>query len=123
MKPAYRYAARVVSVYDGDTIRADIDCGFGIWKLTEVVRLSGIQAPEVRGPSKEAGLKSKAFLANLIEGREVTIETIRLPREEMYKVKDKKGGFGRVLGTIYLDGASVNDIMLIHKHAIEYKRR
>ena len=54
----YEYTARLAQgldrhpVYDGDTVRLDIDCGFGIWKCNTVSRLYGINTPEMRGESK-----------------------------------------------------------------------
>ncbi len=39
LKRDYVYDARVVSVYDGDTIRVDIDLGFNLWLHNESIRL------------------------------------------------------------------------------------
>lgn len=37
----YKYKANVVSVYDGDTIRIDIDLGLKTWIRDERMRLAG----------------------------------------------------------------------------------
>ena len=34
----YHYEARLVSVYDGDTIRVDLSLGFNIWQLNKPIR-------------------------------------------------------------------------------------
>jgi micrococcal nuclease len=46
MKP-YFYKAKIISVYDGDTVTAVIDLGFEITKKIKI-RLYGINAPEIR---------------------------------------------------------------------------
>jgi micrococcal nuclease len=88
----YQYKAFVTKVYDGDTITVEVDLGFKTFVKGEKIRLSGINAPEVRGKSREAGLKSRNFLRELILNKEILLETI----------KDKKGKYGRYLGEIYL---------------------
>ena len=45
----YFYKANVTSVYDGDTITADIDLGLGVFIKKQKLRLSRIDAPELRG--------------------------------------------------------------------------
>jgi len=100
----YRYKAKVVSVYDGDTVRCDIFCGFGIIKTRESIRLFGINAPEIRGAAKVQGTKSRDYLRSIILDKEIILETI----------KDKKGKYGRYLGVIHIEGydMSVNDMMV-----------
>lgn len=88
----YTYKAKITSVYDGDTVTAEIDLGFNI-KITEKIRLLRINCPEVRGEERNDGLISRDRLIEKILDKEVTIVTI----------KDKKGKYGRYLGEIYLD--------------------
>lgn len=97
----YFYKAVIDSVYDGDTCTVDIDLGLNTWIRGEKVRLYRINAPEVRGPEREAGLKSRDFLRSQIEGKAVLIQTI----------KDRKEKYGRYLAEIWLeadDGSRVN---------------
>ena len=92
MAPAYTYRAEIVSVYDGDTITVDIDVGFGVWLHGQKIRLYGINAPEVRGDEREAGIRSRDALRQMLPpGRSVVIATRR----------DKKGKYGRWLGEVY----------------------
>lgn len=110
----YFYRAKVASVYDGDTIHADIDLGLTIWLHKTKLRLARINAPEIRGVEREAGLKARDFLKNLILNKDVLIETI----------KDRKGKYGRYLAEIWLkDGSgeyiNVNDL-LVEKGLAQY---
>lgn len=108
----YHYQAKIVSVYDGDTCTLDIDVGLHVWVHDEHVRLSRINAPEVRGEERPAGLAARDFLRNLIEGKEVFIQTI----------KDQKEKYGRYLAEIYIqqgeDWTNVNDLMVQNGHAV-----
>jgi micrococcal nuclease len=65
----YHYKAKVISVYDGDTIRCDVDLGFGIWKFNEQFRLANIDAPELRGREKQRGQISRDQLRSRILGK------------------------------------------------------
>jgi len=111
----YYYRAMVRSVYDGDTCTVDVDLGFAVWVKGEKIRLHRINAPELRGQTREEGKRSRDFLRGKIDGREVIIRTI----------KDKKGKYGRYLGEILLaDDAggfvNINDLMVSEGFA-EYK--
>lgn len=44
----YEYKAQVLRIIDGDTLAVNIDLGFDVWIHNEVIRLNGIDAPEVR---------------------------------------------------------------------------
>jgi micrococcal nuclease len=95
----FHYRATVASVYDGDTITANIDLGFNI-TIREKIRLQGINTPEVRGSEREEGLRSRDALRAQIDGKEIYLKT----------EKDKKGKYGRYIGTILqeVDGELVN---------------
>lgn len=101
----YHYRVKVLDVYDGDTIRVEIDFGFGMtWKGGDnrglPIRLYGIDTPEVRGEEREDGLVSRDRLRDEILGKTVTLKTI----------KDKTGKYGRYLGIIIKgDGTNINE--------------
>ena len=107
----YEYRAKVEKIYDGDTITVEIVLGFGVYK-TERLRLSGIDAPELRGEQRPYGLVSRDKLRELILGQEVIIKTY----------KDKKGKYGRYIADIYIDSESgmvcVNDWLVENNLAI-----
>ena len=110
MYDTYTYKAKIVSVYDGDTVTADIDLGFRVWIRDEKLRLSRINTPEVRGVQRPEGLISRDWLRDMILGKEVIIKTI----------KDKKGKYGRYIVEIYFDGQNINDL-LVENGLAEYK--
>lgn len=111
----YLYKAKIISVYDGDTCRADIDLGLKVWINNEKLRLLRINAPELRGDEREEGLKSRDFLREQIADKEVILQTH----------KDKQGKYGRYLAEIWVTDAqgewhNVNDRMVEKRYA-EYK--
>ncbi|GAB4442186.1 MAG: hypothetical protein Kow0031_24200 [Anaerolineae bacterium] len=106
----------VTYVYDGDTCTVDIDLGLNTWIRGEKLRLHRINAPELRGPEREQGLKSRDFLREQIDGKEVFVQTI----------KDKRGKYGRYIAEIWLPGegdtwVNVNDLM-VEKHQARYQQ-
>lgn len=106
MSPAYRYNAHVVSVYDGDTLRANVSLGFHTWVMNVQLRLLGINSPEMVGVDKASGTVSRDRLRALVADKDVVIETI----------KDGTEKYGRYLARVYVNMGGVwtcaNDIML-----------
>lgn len=101
----YQYRAHVVSVYDGDTLRADVDLGFFTWIKNEQFRLARIDTPEIRGSERPEGLVARDRLRELVLDCDVIIET------------EKKGKYGRYIAEVFLetdDGTllNVNDLLL-----------
>ena len=112
----YTYRARYRSAYDGDTVRVDIDLGFGIWFRNQALRLVGIDTPELRGSERVAGLVAREFMrARLRAARELIVETT-LDK----KGKDKKGKYGRWLARLWADGVDLNQAMIDNGYAKEY---
>jgi len=107
----YEYKAMITKVYDGDTITADIDLGFGIVTKKQKIRLLGINTPEVRGSEKPQGIISRDALRQRILGKEVIIKTS----------KDKKGKYGRWLGEVFVEDENVNQWLITEGYAKEYK--
>lgn len=103
----YKYKAKIISVYDGDTCTAEIDLGFNI-TLTEKLRFHGIDAPEVRGSERREGLISRDRLRDKILNQQVIIKT------------HKKGKYGRYIAEIYLDGVYINK-WLVDEGLAEYR--
>lgn len=76
---------------DGDTVDLDVELGFYTTARIRF-RLAGVDAPEVRGESKQRGLSSKEWVL-LKLGNSV---------DNTIKVKSfKTGKYGRWLGDIY----------------------
>lgn len=110
----YTYKATVKSIYDGDTIRVDIDLGFGVIFKDQSLRLLGIDTPEVRGEERSQGLISKKFVEERIPvGTVIKIVTER----------DRKEKFGRYLATVFYseDSKNLNEELLQSGMATPYE--
>ena len=92
-------------VYDGDTLMDMVlDLGFGVsFKTTG--RLSGINAPEVRGKMKADGIISRDWLKQSIESAiSVHIQTISETSR-----RTLKGKYGRWIISVWADGVNLNE--------------
>jgi len=110
----YTYKALVKSIYDGDTLRADIDLGFGVILADQSLRLLGIDTPEIRGVERPQGIISRDFVVERIPvGSYVTLKT----------VKDRKEKFGRYLATVYYgeEQKNLNEELLSSGMATPYE--
>ena len=86
----YCYDAKVVSIYDGDTITVEIDLGFNVI-TKQKIRFYGINTFEIRGEEREKGLLAKQFVVDRIKDKKI----------KLYTIRDKTGKYGRYLGIIY----------------------
>lgn len=105
-KIKYVHQAEVLSVYDGDTIHAQLDLGFRVMFQVRV-RLAGIDAAEI---STIAGKEAKDFLSSLLPaGTKIVCESLRLDK------------FGRSLAIVSLPKAklSINQQILAAGFAVE----
>ncbi|NUQ95883.1 MAG: nuclease [Streptomyces sp.] len=104
----YEYAAQLAKVVDGDTVDVITDLGFHI-HITQRIRLLGINCPEHGTP---AGDNATAYTAAWIaqHGPALLLRT-QLDRTEKY---------GRILGSIYASGRSLNEDLVTDGHAVAY---
>ena len=88
----YNYSAKVIKVINGDTVELLINLGRNIF-IKETIRLYGINAPEKKGLTHEAGVKSMMYLDKLLTkiNNNCNIQTI----------KDKDDKYGRLLGVLF----------------------
>lgn len=109
--PDVQYA-KVVKVYDGDTIT--IACKYpkrskNLYRFP--VRLAGIDAPEMNAVSDTERLEainSKQGLHNLIFNETVRLDNIRIEK------------YGRLLADVYLYDLHVNSWLLDNNYAVPY---
>lgn len=121
MSKIFQYPySQCLRVVDGDTIDAYLDYGMKCY-TKQRFRLSRINAPETRTTDpkeKRAGQKATDFLKNMIEGKQVFIET------------SKSGKYGRYLAEVFvymgeddeghpIKGENLND-MLVDEGLAEY---
>ena len=95
------HQANIVKVYDGDTVTAVFHFHDDYYQFS--IRLLGIDTPEIRTKSpseKILGLQARNFLRSLVLEKIVTLEC------------HKFGKYGRILGTIWIDGKNINQTMI-----------
>ncbi len=98
----------VESVHDGDTLTAVIDLGFSTQRVL-TIRLNGLDTPEVTGASKAAGIAVRDFVRSMV----YTARTLTLESQALDK-------YGRSLGVVYLDGISLNKLLIASGRALPY---
>lgn len=105
----FEYRAKIISVYDGDTCRADIDCGFGVTLKNQSLRVYGIDAPEI---GTAAGNDAREFARTLMP----TTLVVRIQT-----FKDAKEKYGRYLAQITLpDGSDFAAAMIAGGYGTAY---
>lgn len=105
----------VISVYDGDTITANVHLPFSITLSNQKIRLLYIDAPEIKGgddESKRAAIKSRDYLIKLLKGTQVYLYTD--PK------RPERDAFGRILGILKTKNIIVNRKMIEEGHAVLY---
>ena len=105
----FQYTAKIFTVYDGDTCRADIDLGFGVTMRNQAFRVHGIDCPEM---TSEAGKDARDHARTILtSGLIVRVETF----------KDSKEKYGRYLAKITLpDNTDYASAMVAAGHAKPY---
>ena len=122
-----RYNAKILDIYDADTITVCIDLeGFSFVKMN--VRLFGIDTPELRGSEKELGVKARNYLINVLTDIIIDYNNTRndirnMINKNTYMVEvlfDDFDKYGRPLGTIYKDNININEKLVKDGYAKEY---
>jgi len=104
--------SKVISVYDGDTFRVDIDSLPPIVGKNIPIRLNGVDTPEIRGKcqyEKDLALKARDFVRNKL----ANAKEIKLTRLQ-------RGKYFRVVADVYLDGVSLEQELLENQLAYKY---
>lgn len=96
-----KFIGRAFGVYDGDTCRIEFPGG-----RLETIRFARIDAPE---KNQAFGLEAQKFLANMVDGREVTVYILSTDK------------YGRKVSDVYYDGRYVNAEMVRNGYAWHYK--
>lgn len=106
----YQYALKGYSAVDGDTLKADIDLGFGVLLSQKKIRLEHINCPEKDTPE---GASAKTFTAEWLckDGADVVV-AVKNHREDKY---------GRILGTVTSNGQSLADALKLAGHGVDYE--
>jgi len=105
------YPAKVIKVYDGDTITVEINLGFDV-SITKSCRLIDIDALEIKGEERPEGLIAAQALRTKLLDKDVFIET---SLNSHYR--EKICFYKRPLIKVYLNGESISQWMVDNGHA------
>ena len=124
MTHRWLWRARVVRVIDGDTLDLEIDCGFHTLR-TERVRLLGVNTPERKGATRDAGSLAAEAAGDWLDRQNGWADYCWPLLVETFKAD----AFGRYLARIWPADASPDDTfadlsshLLSTGHAVPYER-
>ena len=106
------HTAKVVSVYDGDTITVAAylpESNKQVYKFS--VRLRGIDSPELRGSSateKKHAIVSRDALSGRILNQYIDIKNVSTEK------------YGRLLADVYFKDTNMNEWMISNNYAVKY---
>jgi endonuclease YncB( thermonuclease family) len=104
--------SKVISVYDGDTFRVNIDSLPPLVGQNIAIRINGVDTPEIKGKcsyEKDLALKARDFVRSKLE----TAKTIRL-------TEIQRGKYFRIIASVEIDGASLGSQLLRRGLAYKY---
>ena len=104
--------SKVISVYDGDTFRVDIDSLPPIVGKNIPIRLNGVDTPEIQGKcqyEKDLALKARNFVRDKLANA-----------KEIKLTKLQRGKYFRVVADVMIDGVSLEQELLDNKLAYKY---
>ena len=104
--------SKVISVYDGDTFRVNIDSLPPIVGKNISIRVNGVDTPEIRGKcqyEKDLALKARDF----VRGRLANATDIKLTNLQ-------RGKYFRVVANVVVDGVSLEQELLDNELAYSY---
>lgn len=103
---------RVIKCYDADTITIASKLPYKespLYRLS--VRLTGIDAPEIKGKSeeeKELAKQARNFVSNLILNKYVRLENVESEK------------YGRILADVYIGDVHLNELLIKERYAVKY---
>jgi endonuclease YncB( thermonuclease family) len=102
----------VIKVYDGDTITIASKLPYSKSEMYRfVVRLNGIDSPEIKSNNEEEKTTAKEardYLTSKILHKSVVLKNITTEK------------YGRILADLYLGDLHINKLMIIERFAVEY---
>jgi len=104
--------SKVISVYDGDTFRVNIDSLPPIVGKNIPIRVNGVDTPEIRGKcqyEKNLALEARDFVRiKLTNAKEIKLTNLQ------------RGKYFRVVANVVVDGVSLERELLDNKLAYRY---
>ena len=104
--------SKVISVYDGDTFRVNIDSLPPIVGKNIPIRLEGVDTPEINGKcqyEKDLALEARDFVrSKLSNAVEILLNDLQ------------RGKYFRIVAKVYIDGVSLEEELLQNGLAYQY---
>ena len=104
--------SKIISVYDGDTFRVNIDSLPPLIGKNIPVRLEGVDTPEINGKcqyEKDLALKARDFVRRkLLNATEIKLNDLQ------------RGKYFRIVAKVYIDGVSLEEELLQNGLAYQY---
>ena len=104
--------SKIISVYDGDTFRVNIDSLPPIVGKNIPVRLEGVDTPEINGKcqyEKDLALEARDFVrSKLSNAVEILLNDLQ------------RGKYFRIVAKVYIDGVSLEEELLQNGLAYQY---
>ncbi len=104
--------SKVVSIYDGDTFKVNIEGYPAIVGEKMSVRVNGIDTPEIRGKcaqEKELAHKAKQIVVELMKKAKV-VELRNMQRDKYF----------RIVSDVYIDGKNLSSLLIEKNLAVVY---
>ena len=107
--------SKVISIYDGDTLRVNIDSFPDIVGKNIRIRIKGIDAPETKGKCQteiDLAIMARDYLRNAInQSSQIELRNI------------ERGKYFRIVGELYIDGKNISNNLIERKLAYYYNGR
>ena len=105
--------SKVISIYDGDTLRVNIDSFPDIVGKNIRIRIKGIDAPEIKGKCQteiDLAIMARDYLRNAInQSSQIELRNI------------ERGKYFRIVGELYIDGENISKGLIKEKLAYIYQ--
>jgi micrococcal nuclease len=106
----YTYAGTLSRVVDGDTLDIQVDLGFNVFH-NQRFRLEGVNTPELRGASLEAGKAARQFV----------VDTLPTTKNSLFINCTGRDKYGRWVAQITFKNSdavmNLSDLLVEHGHA------
>jgi len=93
----------IVSVYDGDTFRARLDCSTALFCENMPIRVNGVDTPEIRGKceaEKVLARKAKYFASQALGSGEVVLHNV------------ERGKYFRLVADVEINGLLLSEMLI-----------
>ena len=104
--------SKVISIYDGDTFKVNIEGYPAIVGEKMSVRVNGIDTPEIKGKcakEKELAHKAKQIVVELMKKAKV-VELRNMQRDKYF----------RIVSDVYIDGKNLSSLLIEKNLAVTY---